>query len=80
MVKGAIGRVRESERVLDELLAVRCRRGDAGAWRQLIGRRETRLLYYFRRLVGGERDAWDVLQQPDAPPSDDARRRGQRSC
>ena len=53
----------ESERVLDELLVLRCRRGDTAAWRELIGRWERRLFYYVRRLVGGQRDAWDVLQQ-----------------
>lgn len=55
--------MRESEHILDELLVMRCRRGDAAAWRELIGRWERRLFYYVRRLVGGERDAWDVLQQ-----------------
>jgi RNA polymerase sigma-70 factor (ECF subfamily) len=52
-----------SERILDELLARRCRRGDAEAWRALVGRYEKRLLYFVRRLVDDERDAWDVLQQ-----------------
>jgi RNA polymerase sigma-70 factor (ECF subfamily) len=53
----------ESERILDELLVLRCRRGDPAAWRELIRRWERRLFYYVRRIVGGERDAWDVLQQ-----------------
>jgi len=53
----------ESERILQELLVLRCRRGDAAAWRELIRGWERRLFYYVRRLVGGERDAWDVLQQ-----------------
>lgn len=53
----------ESERILDELLVLKCRRGDAAAWRDLIARWERRLFYFVRRLVGGERDAWDVLQQ-----------------
>ncbi|MEO6436757.1 MAG: sigma-70 family RNA polymerase sigma factor [Tepidisphaeraceae bacterium] len=52
-----------SERILDELLARRCRRGDADAWRALVGRYEKRLLYFVRRLVDDERDAYDVLQQ-----------------
>ena len=53
----------ESERILDELLVLKCRRGDAAAWRDLIAHWERRLFYFVRRLVGGERDAWDVLQQ-----------------
>ena len=55
--------MRESEQILGELLVLRCRRGDAAAWRELIRLWERRLFYYVRRLVGGERDAWDVLQQ-----------------
>ena len=53
----------ESERILSELLVLRCRRGDPAAWRELIALWERRLFYYVRRLVGGERDAWDVLQR-----------------
>lgn len=53
----------DSEHILDELLALRCRRGDLGAWKDLVGRYERRLLYFIRRLVDAERDAWDVLQQ-----------------
>ena len=53
----------ESERILHELLVLRCRRGDTAAWRELIRLWERRLFYYVRRIVGGERDAWDVLQQ-----------------
>lgn len=52
-----------SERYLDELLALRCRRGDDEAWRLLVRRYERRLLYFIRRLVSNERDAYDVLQQ-----------------
>lgn len=52
-----------SDRYLDELLVLRCRRGDEDAWRSLVGRYERRLLYFIRRLVGDERDAFDVLQQ-----------------
>jgi RNA polymerase sigma-70 factor (ECF subfamily) len=53
----------ESEQILQELLVLRCRRGDAAAWRELIRHWERRLFYYVRRVVGDERDAWDVLQQ-----------------
>jgi RNA polymerase sigma-70 factor (ECF subfamily) len=53
----------ESERIFQELLVLRCRRGDPAAWRDLIRHWERRLFYYVRRIVGGERDAWDVLQQ-----------------
>lgn len=53
----------EREQIYDELLALRCRRGDAGAWRELIAAWEPRLFYYVRRLVPQESDAWDVLQQ-----------------
>lgn len=42
---------------------LRCRRGDADAWRELVRTWERRLLYYLRRLLNDERDAWDALQQ-----------------
>ena len=53
----------DAEAILCELLVLRCRRGDADAWRDMIGHFERRLLYFVRRLVPDERDAWDVLQQ-----------------
>jgi len=53
----------ESEAILNELLVLRCRRGDPDAWRELVRLWEKRLLYYIRRLLNDERDAWDALQQ-----------------
>jgi RNA polymerase sigma-70 factor (ECF subfamily) len=52
-----------SDRILDDLLARRCKRGDAQAWRAVVERYDKRLLYFIRRLVDDERDCWDVLQQ-----------------
>ena len=46
-----------------ELLALRCRRGDRAALEELVRTWELRLLYYIRRLVRDEADAWDVLQK-----------------
>lgn len=53
----------DSEAILDALLVLKCRRGDSTAWRELVSRYERRLLYFIRRIVGNERDAWDLLQQ-----------------
>ena len=53
----------EVEAIRCELLVLRCRRGEADAWRELVGLFERRLLYYIRRLVPDQRDAWDALQQ-----------------
>jgi RNA polymerase sigma-70 factor (ECF subfamily) len=53
----------ESEKLRHQLLAMRCRRGDEEAWRELIAAWEPKLLYYILRLVNQEQDAWDVLQQ-----------------
>ena len=53
----------ERELILIELLVLRCRRGDAAAARELVGMFERPLLYFVRRLVGSEEDAWDVLQE-----------------
>ena len=49
--------------IYDQLLAIRCRRGDRQAWQELIARFEMPLFCYLRRLVRNEADAWDVLQQ-----------------
>ena len=54
---------RDKDTVARELLALRCRRGDRAALEQLIRTWELRLLYFIRRLVRDEADAWDVLQE-----------------
>lgn len=51
------------ESIQNELLALRCRRGDPEAIEELIHRWEGRLFYYLRRLVSQENDAWDALQE-----------------
>jgi RNA polymerase sigma-70 factor (ECF subfamily) len=53
----------DRDKIYHQLLVLRCRRGDAAAWRELIAAWEPRLFYYVRRLVKTESDAWDVLQQ-----------------
>jgi RNA polymerase sigma factor (sigma-70 family) len=54
---------RDKEDVARELLALRCRRGDRAALEELIHTWEPRLLYFIRRLVRDEADAWDILQE-----------------
>jgi len=54
---------RDKDAVARELLALRCRRGDRAALEELIRTWELRLLYFIRRLVRDEADAWDVLQE-----------------
>jgi RNA polymerase sigma factor (sigma-70 family) len=54
---------RTAEAIYQELLALRCRRGERAALEELVRDWETRLLYFIRRLVDEEQDAWDVLQQ-----------------
>ena len=54
---------RDKDAVARELLALRCRRGDRAALEELIRTWEPRLLYFIRRLVRDEADAWDVLQE-----------------
>ena len=49
--------------ILQELLILRCKRGDEQAFTELIHLWEKRLFFYIRRLVATEEDAWDVLQQ-----------------
>lgn len=47
----------------NELIVLRCRRGEEGAFEGLIARWERPLFYYVRRLVDTEEEAWDVLQE-----------------
>src|SRR5271156_4949212 len=64
LVPGRTKRVRRSaEAIYQELLALRCRRGEKAALEELVITWEKRLLYFIRRLVDEEHDAWDVLQQ-----------------
>jgi RNA polymerase sigma-70 factor, ECF subfamily len=54
---------RDKQTILLELLVLRCKRGEKQALNDLIRQFEGRLLYFVRRLVATEEDAWDVLQQ-----------------
>jgi RNA polymerase sigma-70 factor, ECF subfamily len=49
--------------VQSELLLLRHRRGDARALPELVALWERPLLYYLRRLLASEEDAWDALQE-----------------
>ena len=51
------------ERLLDELLVLRCREGSREALQQLAGRWQERLWRHARRLTGHPDVAWDVLQE-----------------
>jgi RNA polymerase sigma factor (sigma-70 family) len=54
---------RDQDQVLNELLALRCKRGDFTAFEELSRAWQPRLFYYLRRLVDEEQDAWDLLQE-----------------
>ena len=54
---------RTKQEIYWELLVLRCRRRQEGAFEELVRLWEQRLFYYVRRLVQAEEDAWDVLQQ-----------------
>jgi RNA polymerase sigma-70 factor, ECF subfamily len=53
----------DKDRIYQELLVLRCQRGDKVALSELVSTWERRLFYFIRRLVNEEHDAWDVLQQ-----------------
>lgn len=53
----------DKNEIYGELLVLRCRRGDAQAFRELVGTFERRLFYYLRRLTDDEEEAWDLIQQ-----------------
>jgi len=49
--------------IYNELLAIRCQRGEPGAFRELVSTWERPLLFYIRRLLGSQEVEWDVLQE-----------------
>jgi RNA polymerase sigma-70 factor (ECF subfamily) len=49
--------------VRSEILVLRHRQGDRSALPELVGLWERPLLYYLRRLLESEEDAWDALQE-----------------
>ncbi len=51
------------ERVIDELLVLRCQRGDIRCFDLLIRRWQRRLWRYARSLTGDDDAAWDVMQE-----------------
>ena len=51
------------EHLYQELLAIRAKRGDNGAFEEIVRTFERPMFYYVRRLVKSDEDAWDVLQQ-----------------
>jgi RNA polymerase sigma factor (sigma-70 family) len=53
----------EIESIRDELLVLRCQRGDRDAYDELVRTWQRPLLFYIRRLVASESDAWDVMQE-----------------
>ena len=51
------------ERVIDELLVMRCQEGGREAFELLVRRWQRRLWQYARRLTGDSDVAWDVTQE-----------------
>jgi RNA polymerase sigma-70 factor (ECF subfamily) len=54
---------KDKEQIARELLVARRRLGEPTAWEGLVRQWEPKLLYFVRRLVDNESDAFDVLQQ-----------------
>lgn len=53
----------EADQILCEILVLRCQRCDPGAAGDLVAMFEKPLLYYLRRMVQSEADAWDLVQE-----------------
>ena len=51
------------QRLYQELLAIRAKRGDHEAFEEIVRIFERPMFYYVRRLVESDEDAWDVLQE-----------------
>jgi RNA polymerase sigma-70 factor, ECF subfamily len=52
-----------AEQLREQLLVVRCQAGDDDAFEELVARYHPRLRYYLRRLLPGEDEVDDVLQE-----------------
>jgi RNA polymerase sigma factor (sigma-70 family) len=55
--------LRSKNEIYNELLALRCRQGQRDALEELVRTWERPLCYYLRRLVDGEQEAGQVLQE-----------------
>jgi len=53
----------DADLILCELLVIRCQRRDRRAANELVTLFEKPLLYYLRRMMGSEDDAWDLVQE-----------------
>ena len=53
----------DKQLIYNELLVLRCQQGNKQAFEELVHCWQDRLLYYIRRLVDNEQDAWQILQQ-----------------
>jgi RNA polymerase sigma factor (sigma-70 family) len=53
----------DKEAIYNQLLVIRCRQGQEQAWTELVSRWEKPLLYYIRRMIDNEHQAWQVLQE-----------------
>jgi RNA polymerase sigma-70 factor (ECF subfamily) len=53
----------KADLILCEMLVLRFQRNDHSAANELVALFEKPLLYYLRRLVGSEDDAWDLFQE-----------------
>ena len=53
----------DKEAIYNQLLVVRCQAGQEQAWEELVRRWEKPLLYYIRRMIDDEHQAWQILQE-----------------
>lgn len=54
---------RENLHVHERLLVIQSQARDPAAFRKLVARYDTRMLYYIRRMIGDSSDAYDVMQE-----------------
>jgi RNA polymerase sigma-70 factor (ECF subfamily) len=52
-----------AKKARDEWLALRCQLGEPAAFAELVRELERPLLYYVAKLIGGEDQAFDILQE-----------------
>jgi len=52
-----------AEQIYNELLVIKCKQGDSGAFDQLVNRWQRRLWNYAYKVTGSDSASWDIVQE-----------------
>lgn len=52
-----------AEQIYNELLVIKCKQGDSGAFEELVNKWQRRLWNYAYEVTGSENASWDIVQE-----------------